>query len=75
MKLSGKLPRLSITNARRGIGEYGGHGGGNNIMTSTRPRELTPTPEPEPPIDFDPDFDPDNVVIRGSPVSSDDEDE
>lgn len=34
----------------------------------------SPSPSPQPMDDFDPEFDPDNVVIRGSVTDDDDDD-
>lgn len=71
-KLKPKLPKLNIIPANEAYDEdY------IRLMRANQPTpSLTPSPSPSPqPVEYiDPDFDPDNMVIRGAPVTDDDED-
>lgn len=71
-KLKPKLPKLNIIPANDAQDE--------SYQRTTRPISSptptpSPSPSPQPPEYLDPEFDPDNVVIRGSVTDDDDDDE
>lgn len=71
-KLKPKLPKLNIIPANDAYDD--------DYIRSMRANQptpsLTPSPSPSPqPVEYiDPDFDPDNMVIRGAPISDDEDD-
>lgn len=70
-KLKPKLPKLNIIPANDAYDEdY------IRLMRANLPTpSLTPSPSPSPqPAEYiDPDFDPDNMVIRGAPITDDED--
>lgn len=72
-KLKPKLPKLNIIPANDAYDDdY------IRLMRANQPTpSLTPSPSPSPqPAEYiDPDFDPDNMVIRGAPISDDEDDD
>ncbi len=70
-KLKPKLPKLNIIPANEAYDEdY------IREMRANQPTpSLTPSPSPSPqPVEYiDPDFDPDNMVIRGAPVTDEED--
>lgn len=72
-KLKPKLPKLNIIPANEAYDDdY------VRLMRSNQPTptpSLTPSPSPSPqPVEYiDPDFDPDNMVIRGAPITDDED--
>lgn len=62
------LPKLQIIPANEELNEI------ESRMINRSYLSPSPSPSPQPMDDFDPEIDPDNVVIRGSVTDDDDDD-